>query len=458
MSSPALRVAASELGADFGPDLVSALGSLTVEQMANLCEAVLDADLRPAYTPPQHELWPLVNARTSTFEAGGSNRFHARSAGPAGLNLVAATDAHFAGTGRFPNGILRALLYCHGLVIEDPLALAAEMFLDASADRRRVMATSVVAGASSLVEIESLLRNGVVDTFFTRSDALVDVEPFRGPLVAAIDDPAAELDRDRIWGAFEATFVDGLQPQLQEIWRRVRAGDASPPLSLVEEAVAVSQDPSLIEVFIDVVASITPSAVVNNVIDVVAHTAADVARYGSRHDLLCPSPLYAELVYLGTARPADQLRLAELARVQVPRLDELLTEDAVAIRQNSEAFAAFRGALSRGLERAQSLRTEDSTPDDARAIVAETVAEARYLLFNELDTSPTMATAWRGLLGFVAGAVAGFAGTATGTPAAMAIGTAGGLAPPLVEAVARRAGNRDFLKRHYLLFETVDRS
>lgn len=454
MASVALDIACKRLEETPGPELIDAATRLPAQRIDDLCAAILAEQLRPSSSPPTTELWPLVNARTSTFTAGGSNRFYARASSAGGLNLVAAMDPNYAGTGKFPNGMLRTLLYCHGLVIEDPLAMAADMYIDASPETRPLARRAVEAALSSLVEISALLDSGVVQTFFTPTPSLVDVDDYRNHLISALDDDTLQYGEAEVWDAFEATFVEGLQPHLREIWRHVRSGNRHPPLSLVEDALANSSDVTMIETFIEVVAALQPRGVVENAIDVVATTAADLARYGSHHDLLYPSDLYAQLSCLGTAHPVDHLRLNELARIQVPRLDDLLTGDAVRIRQDSDAFAAWRSTLSSGLERAKTLREQLGGETDTSHVVAETVAEAREALFAEVNRSATITAGWRGMLGFVAGALAGASGTATGTGTALAIGTAGGVVPPLFDAIARRGNDREFLRRHYLLFET----
>lgn len=454
MTSTALNIARRELGEDSSPDLVAAASTVAAATIDRLAEAIGDADHVPAQTPGSDQLWPLINARTSTFSSGGSKRFYARASGNAGLNLTTALDPDFAGSGKFPNGMLRTLLYCHGLTIEDPLAMAADMYLDAEPELRPLARRSLEAGLASMAEISELLDAGIVDTFFTPSDNLADGSQLAASLQQALATEDVQLDEDDVWLAFEASFIDGLQPHLQQLWKLIRAGDRNPPLDLVEEALANSSNPELVETFIDVVAAISPRGVVANAIDVVAHAAADLGRYGGHNDLLCPSDLFAQLAFVGTPKPLDEVRLSELARLQVPRLDDLLTNDAIRIRQDSEAFAAWRATLSQGLERARSLRQDSAVaPGAASQVMAETVAEARAAIFAESERSSVISKGWTGLLGFVAGAVAGASGTATGTAGAIAIGTAGGMIPPLVERVIAAADDRGFLRRHYLVFE-----
>ena len=101
------------------------------------------------------------------------------------------------------------------------------------------------------------------------------------------------------WRSRRASSTD-FQPHLQQLWKLIRAGDRNPPLDLVEEALANSSNPELVETFIDVVAAISPRGVVANAIDVVAHAAADLGRFGGHNDLLCPSDLFAQLAFVGT--------------------------------------------------------------------------------------------------------------------------------------------------------------
>ena len=87
------------------------------------------------------------------------------------------------------NGVLRALLYCHGLIIEDPVAMAADMYLSTSPDARHLARMAVEAATSSMVEISELLDAEVVRTFSAGGDidpiyqlsSFFDVEEARRP-------------------------------------------------------------------------------------------------------------------------------------------------------------------------------------------------------------------------------------------------------------------------------------
>src|SRR4051794_24768029 len=115
-----------QCGVESSPELVVAVQALSVGQLDALVDDLLARRWSPKTTGSNVEVWPLVNERTSTFTTGGSNQWYTGTAGPAGLNLIAAIDPRSTGSGRFPAGVLRALLYSHGLVIEDPVLLAAE--------------------------------------------------------------------------------------------------------------------------------------------------------------------------------------------------------------------------------------------------------------------------------------------------------------------------------------------
>lgn len=293
----------------------------------------------------------------------------------------------------------------------------------------------------------------VIHTFFTPSASQDEGTALRDRVLEELDSAGSGFTIDAVWDAFEATFVEGLQPELAEIWRRVRRGDRHPPLELVEQAVASSDDVTLIETFIDVVAELQPRAIVENAVDVVALTAADIARHGGHHDLLCPSSLYAKLLYTGTDKPLDAVRLDELARIDVPRLDELLVEDVVRIRQESDEFASWRYSLSFGLEKARTLEAELGPGLDKTAVVAEVVGQARRDLYAAARGSRVLSERWGGTLGVVSGAIGGAIGAATGGLEGLVLGATGGALPPLLETITRRSKTSAFLDRHYLLFE-----
>lgn len=442
LSLDVLRDVTSEMDA---PDAVAAL----VRNPA-LADQVVDRLLaEPPAVPAgtsDYELWPVLNARMSTFATGGGSSWFTATAGPAGINLMAAIDPRDSGSGRFPNAVLRALLYCHGLVLEDPLALAADVAAGSSGETRAIARRVVGAAAASLAEIAPLVDAGVVRTFFFPPATRQRLAGTLDLHAEGVTAPAGE-----IWDAFESAFVDGLSPGLGELWARVRAGDRSPPLELVEAA-AGDGDPEVVAVFIEVLRDLRPSAVIDNALGIIGEALNDLHLLGGSSDLLCPTPLFARLALTGD--PADEMRLRELARTNVPGLDQLLTEDVVAIRQRSDAFDLWRGRLSLGLERARSLRTEFGPEVDTVGAVAEVLADARAAILREVRSSRTVSSVAQTSLGFVAGAIAGAVSNATGGAGSIAMGTAGGVLAAVLQAMLAEGDQAPgFLRRHYVVFD-----
>jgi len=445
-----LIVLSERCGADRGPELVTALQRMPTALVGEAIEDLLSRRWLPAPTRPSGEVWPLVNSRTSTFTTGGSNQWYAGTAGPAGLNLVAATDPRASGTDQFPSGVLRALLYSHGLVIEDPILLAAEMYAGAPSESRHLARASIEAAVASMSEIAPLLEAGVVDTFFTPSSDQRHAVALAEALMNRLDDASCGFDVDAVWESFEAGYVEGLVAPLREVWRQVREGERSPPLDLVEEAARL--DPQMAEIFVQVLAELRPRGVVENAVGVVASAIADIARYDTLADLLCPSRLFAELAFIGNSDPRHAMRLHQLAEIEVPRLDDLLIEDAVQIRRGSESFARWRQDLSVGLERAHRLQAELGPDVDATEVVAEALSTARDDLGREVRSSPALASS-AGAMSFVAGGPGGaFGGGTRGLPG-IALGAAGGAVPTILQATFGSRGIEAFVHRHYVLFE-----
>jgi hypothetical protein len=414
-----------------------------------LTEELLAHPPEPTGTPPANEVWPLINLRASTFAPGGGSGTYA-SSGSGGLRLADSIDPRRAGTGHFSNSVLRALLYCHGLVIEDPLLLGADLYQGTRGETRAVARQAVVAGAISLVEIAPLLQSRVVETFFTGSTARDEAATIAELIRGGIDHPGSNFDEADIWEAFEVDYVDGLHPDLQEVWRRVKGGDRSPPLEHIEAA--AGSDREMTEIFVRVLSELRPRSVVENAIDVVALAVADTHRLGDRHDLLCPTPLFARLLFFDSSDPLHDRRVNELARIEVPNIEQLLVEDAVLIRTDSEAFSNWRARLAMALDHARQLKIEIGDEVDTAAIVAEDIGEARRALFRELDGSSSLSRRLRGAVGFVAGSLGGALGGIAGGTSGALLGAAGG-AVPWLASQALPSGPPAFLRRHYLVFE-----
>lgn len=436
-----------------GPELIDALGKMPLPKIDDLVDRLLADPPEPASSPPTNEVWPLVNLRSSTFGPGGSSGPYA-SSGSAGLRLADSIDPRQAGTGRFSNSVLRALLYCHGLVIEDPLLLGADLYRGTSGETRAIARQAVVAGAVSLVEIAPLVHSGVVETFFTGSTARDEAAGIGDLIRGSIDAAGSQLDETEIWEAFEADYVDGLHPRLREVWRRVRDGDRSPPLEYVQSA--AEADPEMTELFIQVLSDLRPRAVVENAIDVVALAVADAHRLGSRHDLLCPTSLFAQLLFCGVPDSLHDRRVHELVRIEVPNIEQLFVEDAVLIRTDDEAFSRWRTRLAMALDRARQLKIEVGDEVDTATVVGEVIAEVREGLFSDLRRSSALDGRLRGTVGFVAGALGGALGGAVAGASGALLGAAGGAIPWLASR-ALPSGPPAFLRRHYLVFERPER-
>lgn len=443
-----LEVLRLHTGGARGPDAVEAVAGLDLAGIDALAEALLATPPSPAGDVPAYEVWPLVNARASLLSAGG--RSFADSPGSAGLNLMAAMSPRDIGKNTFSTSVLRALLYSHGLILEDPLVMAAELHITGAKSTRKISRLFVDAAVTSLAEIEALLEARVVQTFFVPSDQRAAGSVLATEMAASLASGQA-LSVDEVWDAFEAGYVDGLSPPLRELWARIRGGDRSPPLDLVSEGIAAS-DVDVVRVFIDVIAHLRPAAVVDNTVEIVASALDDLRRLGSRHDVLCPSPLFARLLFLGTPDPVSQLRAHQLARTPVPSLDQLGVADVVRIRDYSDAFATWRARLSIGLERAHRLREELGPGVNIAEAVAEVLEDARQQMLRETRHSGILGRG--GLVALVMGALGGtVSGLGGGMPSGL-LGAAGGVIPALAQGLLdRRTAEPGFVRRHYLVFD-----
>lgn len=446
MSSRALDVLRT--GAEAGPDLADAVGKMPFERLGELAEMIIADSANPALSAPSRtQVWPVVTIRASTFASGGVYR---DSAGPAGLNLNAALNPRLAGTGHLSNGVLRALLYCHGLVVEDPIAAAAEMYLGTRGELRAVARLAIVAATTSVIEIAPLIDADVISTYFTTSEAQKPVRELGAAIAERLAEPGAGYSTADAWTAFEAGYIDGLTPPLQELWRRVRSGDRSPPLELIEQGLQQG-DADVVATFIEVIKNLRPQAVIDNAADMVASAVLAVEGLGGFYDLLCPSPLFAKMLFLGTPDPTHELRLHELGRVAVPGIGDLDVTDAVRIRQGSDAFALWRDQLSDALAHAHHIRQTQGADADTSTAVRELIAEARTSLHREARRSRLLNTT--NPLAFVAGALGGAIAGAPGGAVGTAFGAVGGTLGPLVQAVLNTRRVPGYVDRHYLVFE-----
>ncbi len=431
------------LDVENGPDVIDAIRRASDATIDSLAECLLASPSRPVRPATAHEVRPLVNARASLLSRGAQG--FVEGVGPVGLSVMGAMNPREVGSNTFSNGVVRALLYSHGLVIEDPVLLAAELHLTSPTQTRALSRRFVEAAVLSLFEVDALIDERIVETYFVGMDARVEESPTDAVVAAAL----AQSNRDELWEAFEAGYIEGLNPALRALWQRIRGGDRNPPLDLVEEALTET-DVEVVRIFIDVVASLRPGAVIDNTMAIVSSARDDQLRLGGRHDLLCASELFARLLFIGAPDPAAELRIRQLARTPVPNLEQLDLADVVAIRRGSDAFANWRGQLSIGLERAHRLRDELGPDVDVAAAIDEVMVEARERLAAEAKKSRVFGKA--GWIAFIAGGLGGAIAGSTGGAAGSAIGAGGVAAGEAVRRVLDRDANAEAERRHYVLF------
>lgn len=441
-----LDILREHTGVADGPSVVDALRRADQASVDALAERLLAAPPAPRRTVAPNEVWPLVNARASLLSRGAQG--FVDGIGPAGLSVSAAMNPRELGRGTFSTGVLRALLYSHGLVIEDPALLAAELHVGSPAQTRSLSRRFIESATVSLFEVGALIDSGVIETFFVRTADRADDGVTASSMVEAL----ATTDRGTLWDAFEAGYVDGLSPSLRRLWKAIRAGDRSPSLDLVEEALTET-DREVVKIFVEVVASLRPDAVIDNTVSIVASAVADHRRLGGRHDILCASELFARLLFVGRPDPAAELRVRQLARTPVPNIADLDVLDVVEMRRQSEAFATWRARLSIGLERAHRLRDELGPEVDLAAAVDEVLADARDELDREARRSAVLGQG--GWVSFVAGALGGAtAGAVSGLGAAVT-GAAGALLGEGVKRALERETSADAVRRHYVVFRSM---
>lgn len=215
----AFDVLRENLGQGAGPELILAIDSAPQRQLDELAEEI--AALKPTESLPKRpvtEVWPLIPMRASLFFDRLGDDVAAGFA-PSGIRLSSATDPRLAGTGAFSGGVLRALLYSHGLAIEDPLRHAAGMHLSQPAELRPITRRGLSAAASSLSEIADLLDADVVNLFYTEASEIESAAVTAATMTDAIETDAHGFSPVDLWNSFESEFISGLSSPLQDAWR-----------------------------------------------------------------------------------------------------------------------------------------------------------------------------------------------------------------------------------------------
>lgn len=434
-----------------GPELVVATQHASDEAIQECAEQILSDDLCPQHICNQLEVWPLFNSRLSGFRTGDQ---WAESPSLGGLSPLSAADPRFAGRTLFSRSVARVLLYCHGLVLEDPLAVACAIYRDQTGQHEAARAM-FNAAVSSAVEISPLVDGGVVIPFWrpsldrSRFELLLaelrrEVEDRRG--VAALADEA--------WDVAEAMYVDGLHPSLREVWRRIRNGDRAPDLRLVEEAVeAVGKHHVL--AFLSVVESWNTTVAVDNVAEAVASTLDDAAAMGGEVDFFAPAAMFTRFLLATDPAPqdVDASAIRDLARTDVPGLDDVSWRDVIAMREHEDCFAIWRQQMTAGLREAQTIRAQGMSADTHQCI-QEAVAQGRSAILRAQKSSRLLPRSGGPTATFVLGAAGGAIGGATGGTAGITLGAFGGglssALPNLINPVNRAPS---WLHRHYVAFD-----
>lgn len=447
----ALDAFSRKLGTD-GPDLVVATESLDLAELLPVAEEVTATPVTPEMDASSHLVRPLINARMGAFHARGSADTWASAPTLGGLNLLTATDPRFVGSSPFARGAARVLLYCHGLVIQDPVALGCDMMLSAAEDVRPLARRFVHAAIVTATEISELVDAGIVLPYWIPTNTERRTEE----LIESLQRPRPAKARsltDEAWEAFEALFVDGLHPGLQDLWFQVRAGARQPDLSSLPEAARA--DPILAETFIDVVASLNSEVVVENVLESLAFAVEDVIHIGGAADLFAPSRLFARLLLAPTPSPGDveALRIRELAKLDVPRLDDLTWRDVMSIRRDDATFAEWRACLGHGLDQIARFRAEGQYVEAGR-LLQEELAPARAHLSEQTAKSSFTARMGSGAIAFVLGALGGAVGAIDQAPGSMVLaGLGAGLGAGAIASSARSTACVAAARRHYVLFD-----
>jgi hypothetical protein len=442
-----------ELTGEEGPELARCISCTSVQELAILCESLLAETGLPVLGEPVNRVRPLISARLGAIHLPAREVAYTDSNALGGLNLFTATDPRFIGSAIFSRALARLLLYCHSIILEDPLALGADMFLSAREEVRDLARRFFEAAVVTSLEMGELVDAGIVCPYWIPRGQERRTRDIEAALVAGQMLVKGERWVSDAWDAFEAVYADGLHPALRETWRRIRSGDSSPDLSLIEEA--CSDDQEMSRVFVLAVSSLQPQAVVDNVIETLAAAIDDALALGGSADFYAPSALFTQLL-LAAERDrsdVDAQRLRELARIDVPRLDDLTWRDVVALRQNEESFALWRMHLSRGLDRLTDLR-ERGLVGGSVSIVADELLEARIALETAKKKSSFMSRFGSSSLAFVIGAAGGFVGGLSAGPAGAAeAGLGAGMSAAAGVLVAGNRRPERYRLRHYVMFD-----
>jgi hypothetical protein len=357
----------------------------------------------------------------------------------------------------FSRGVARILLYCHGLVLEDPLAVASSICVSHLAEQSKHEAARAMfsAATASCVDIAPLVHDGVIVPYWRSSGNRQNIDFLRTELKqAVIARGGAGKYSQEAFDVVEAVYIDGINPVLQEVWRRIRAGDRSPDLALIEEALRQVGKHDVL-VFLDLVKSWNTDAAIDNVAETVAFALDDATAMGGEVDFFAPAMLFTRFLLATSPTPQDidAVSIRELARTEVPGLDDLLWTDVVSMRRHEDSFASWRHQMSAGLREAQLIRERGMSSDNFRCI-QEALTEGRLELKQAQRSSSFLRRLAKTSISFALGAMGGAVAGAPGGVAGTSFGAIGaGVSGILPSMLDRKDVVPPWLRRHYVLFD-----
>jgi hypothetical protein len=357
----------------------------------------------------------------------------------------------------FSRGIARILLYCHGLVLEDPLAVASSICVShlSDQDKREAARAMFSAATASCVDIAPLVNDGVIVPYWRPSANQGNINFLRTELKrTAMARAGAVKYSQEAFDVVEAMYIDGINPALQEVWKRIRSGDRAPDLALIEEALRQVGKHEVL-VFLKLVESWNTDAALDNVAETVARSLDDAAAMGGEVDFFAPAMLFSHFLLATSSSPRDidAASVRELARTEVPGLNDLLWKDVVSMRRHEDSFVTWRQKLSVGLREAQIIR-ERGMPGDTFRCIQDALTEGRLEIRKAQEGSSFLQRFAKTSISFVLGAMGGALAGAPGGFEGTSLGAIGaGISGALPSMLERKDHIPPWLRRHYVLFD-----
>lgn len=427
--SNALDRARELTGEPAGPGLVEAIRKLPLDRLTNLAEewvGAADASAPLVSPKPVTEVWPLIHWEGSVlFDFLNGHLIPHASAGSGvlsgGIDLAVAATDDLRGTGAFSDGVVRALLYSHGLVMADPICHAADILLSVPSDLRELPRAGVVSAVAAMSEVSELIDAGIILPFFAGSRPTAAALDVARALNQALARPGTSYDTTRLRGDIEE--------------------DLRALLTLTDTGADVE---SMLQ-------AIAESDLAGNAVAGTAFLLATIKVAGA-FDVLSASSAMTTLLFLGATDPLEVARVSQLARTEVPNIGALANRDLLAIRRSSESLQQWRTDLATALDLGDRLFRQGVDSAVIQRGVEEVIADGRAALYREAARSRVFTP--RGLVGYVAGTLAGASGgLLAADPVGATVGGGVGLVASLVTAAAGKQGGAGFLDRHYIAFE-----